>query len=656
MKKNLLIFTLIMPFMAFSQTTPNAKKFGNLSAGGAEKISFNRMATDQTPDSSAKQKGTTSTPAGNGAKRGIVSYNFVKVGSTYYDLQTNASIGRRVLLYPDGKVSVVWTTSTDDVYNLRGTGYNHYDGTNWLTVANPTPRLENVRLGWPSIGVNGTKEWVMGHDAINGGFVMSTNASIGSTSWTSNSPVLTQNNRRPIWGRIMNNGNFFHCIASYSDSTLPGDPRAPKINGVFAPMTYSRSTNGGTVWDIEHSLLPGYDDSRMSSGGGDQYAMDVRDSIVAIITGDLLEDVVVWKSTNNGLTFTKMIIDSFKYAPHNSKKLMLDTPFVADGSMSVLIDPMGKVHAFWGASRVMDDDTTDESYSFFPGTALLAYWSERSNGVSFIAGGGQFDRNKNNTLDISRGNTSILENGQVPTSLKTAGISSVARLGNTSLLHMPSAGMDDKGNIFVTFSFPLEQDVDVNNVNLRDVMIVHSTDTGKTWAEPQDITQMQGTEEEFASISRTVDNFVHVIFQRDVTAGTNLQNNSASDNNHPATVNEILYAAVPVSKILDGSIQTLWNVGIEQFDANKEVFVVSQNFPNPFSNTSEVIIWLNTTSDVNIDIMDVSGQVISTQNYSDLGAGNHALTMNADGLASGIYLYTVRTATHSVTRKMMINN
>jgi len=173
-------------------------------------------------------------------------------------------------------------------------------------------------------------------------------------------------------------------------------------------MTYSRSTDGGVNWDIEHSLLPGYDNSRMSSGGGDQYAMDVKDSIVAIMTGDLLEDVVVWKSTNNGLTFTKMIIDSFEYAPHNSKKLMLDTPFVCDGSMSVLIDPMGKVHAFWGTSRVLDEDTTDDSYSFFPGTALLSYWNENSNTVSLIAGGGQFDRNKNGTLDFSRGNISIL--------------------------------------------------------------------------------------------------------------------------------------------------------------------------------------------------------------------------------------------------------
>ncbi len=655
MKKNLLIFTLIMPFLAFSQK-PNPNKFGNSTAGGPEKISPKQIASDFHTFDSLVQTSTAKNNAGNKRKT-IPYYNFVKVGSTWYDLQTNASMGRRIIVYPGGKVSAVWTTSTDAAYTLRGTGYNHYDLTNWGTVANPTPRIETVRLGWPSIGINGTKEWVMGHDATNGGFLMSTNTSVGSTTWTSGSQILDQPLRRPIWGRIANSGDYFHCIASYADSAMAGEPRAPRINGVFAPMTYSRSTDGGVNWDIQHSLLPGYDDTRFTVGGGDEYSIDVKDSIVAILMGDHLKDVTLWKSTDNGLTFTKTIIDSFKYAPYSAKNLMLDTPFVCDGSVNVLIDNAGMVHAFWGASRVLDEDTTDETYSFFPGTALLSYWNENTKTKAFIAGGAQFDRNQNSLLDFSAGNINILANGQVPQALKNAGISSVARLGNTSVLHMPSAGIDANGNIFVTFSYPLEEDVDPNNVNLRDIMIVHSTDGGNNWEAAQDITQIEGFEEEFASVAKTVDGFVHVLFQKDATAGTNLQNNSTIDNNHPADVNEMMYAAIPVSKILDNSIKTIiGTTGVDRFDANKEVFVVSQNFPNPFDNSSEVIIWLNTTSDVSIEITNISGQVISTQSYTDLGAGNHALMMNGEGLTSGVYFYTVKTATHAVTRKMIVNN
>lgn len=651
MKKKLLIAVLALPFLSMAQGPKNAAQFGNYTVGGAQLLNAQASMTD-SKDSSVK---TTQSSNSSNSKRGIITYDFVKVGSTYYDLQTNASIGRRVLLLPDGTVSVVWTTSEDDAYSKRGTGYNHFDNTNWLTVANPTKRLETVRLGWPSIGLNGSKEWVMGHDAAAGGFVMSTNASIGSTTWTQGSSILSEVGRRPIWGRVANSGNYFHCIASYSDSSAVGDPRAPRINGIFAPMTYSRSTDGGLNWDIEHILLPGYDSSRITSGGGDEYAIDVRDSIVVIVNGDHLKDVAIWKSTNNGNTFTKIIVDSFKYAPYNAKTQMLDTPFVCDGSVDVVIDNNGNAHVFWGVSRIFDEDTTDESYSFFPGTSLLGYWNEIDKTSKFIAGGNQFDRNGNGVIDVSAGNTAALSNGVVPANLKNQGISSVARLGNTSLLHSPSAGLDGDGNIFVTFSFPLEQDLDANNVNLRDIMIVHSTDNGSTWAMPQDVTQTVGFEEEFGAIAKQVNDFVHLIFQMDQTAGTNLQNNSTADNNHPTAVNDIMYAAIPVSKILDGTIETLWNASVTNYDANKEVFVVSQNYPNPFSNNSEVLIWLNSGSDVTIEITNVSGQVVGTQTYSQLNAGNHVLNMNAEGLSAGIYFYTVKTSTHSVTRKMTVN-
>ena len=203
MKKKLLITALVLPFMAFSQSK-DASKFTQMSVGGPQLLS---SKTAGTVDNS-------------------ISYNFVKVGSTYYDLQTNASIGRRVVLHNDGKVSVAWTTSNDATYANRGTGYNHFNLSSWLSVGNPTNRIESVRLGWPSIGVNNGKEWVMGHDAANGGYVMSTNASVGSTSWTQGSSVLTENSLRPLWGRVANSGNYFHCIGTYADSSQPGEPRA----------------------------------------------------------------------------------------------------------------------------------------------------------------------------------------------------------------------------------------------------------------------------------------------------------------------------------------------------------------------------------------------------------------------------------------------
>jgi len=80
-------------------------------------------------------------------------YNFTQIGSTNFDLQTNASVASRIIVYPDGKMSAVWTTCPDvSPFMSRGTGYNHFDGYNWLTppVKN---RLESKRTGWPNIGI-----------------------------------------------------------------------------------------------------------------------------------------------------------------------------------------------------------------------------------------------------------------------------------------------------------------------------------------------------------------------------------------------------------------------------------------------------------------------------------------------------------------------
>ncbi|MDP2176343.1 MAG: T9SS type A sorting domain-containing protein [Bacteroidota bacterium] len=658
MNKKILILSLLVPFWAYSQKSVTSKLNGNSQQISEETtVSKTTVSKDFKIDSTIK---TNPKPINNqfqNFKRNASSYSFVDMGTTFYDLQTNASMGNRINLLPGGKVSVAWTTASDQSFTSRGTGYNHYNGSTWFTPVNPTPRLENTRLGWPSIGLNGNKEWVMAHSAADGGFVLSYNAGIGSQTWSSSSLVLSQPQKRPIWGRIMNSGDIFHCIASYADSSLPGEPRAPYINGVYAPLTYSRSLDGGVTWDKIHTVFDGYDSTRIISGGGDIYAIDVRDSIVAIVTGRLLHDVSVFKSTDNGNTFTKMLADSFKYAPYNAKKLMTDTPFVCDGSLDVLIDNNGNVHAFWGVSRVFDDDTTNELYSFFPGTSLLGYWNEVNKISTFIAGGSQFDRNGNGTYEFSAGNTQSLDaTGRIPQALKNAGISGVARLGNTGVIHMPSAGIDAAGNIYVSFSAPLEQDVDVNNINLRDIMLVHSTDGGNTWSTPQDITQKQGQEEEFASVARKVDDFVHIVFQMDDYAGTNLQSNDAADNNHPVAQNKIMYVAVPTAKILDGSIGQLWDgVNVKNVNANKEVFIVSQNQPNPFSSLSEVIIWLNEETNLTVEITNINGQVIKTNNLGQMNAGNHSLTLDANGLSAGIYFYTIKTATHSVTRKMSVN-
>jgi len=559
-------------------------------------------------------------------------------------------VRNRVLLHSDGTVSATWTTSADEgsiTFPNRGSGYNHYNKTNWGTVK--ADRIETTRLGWPSIGVlsNGS-EWIMAHDAAQGGFVLSKNGGKGQTNWTANA-VLKENNLRPLWGRAASSGNYIHAIYTYADSSQPGEPRAPTRNGVLAPMVYSRSSNGGTSWDKQAIMLPGFDTTRITNGGGDQYAITCRDSIVAIIFGGLADDVSVWKSTNNGDSWTKMIADSFKYAPYKSTKLMLDTPFTNDGTVQVLIDNKGKVHAFWGGSRMLDDDITDQSFSFFPGYQFIGYWNEVSKTSQIIASGGAYDRDGVDINSLSAATTAFLSSGQVPTNLNT-----VARLGNTSAMRQPSPGIDAAGNIYVTFSVPVEGDVSDLDANYRDIGVVYSTDGGTTWADEQNLTQTMLVEDDFASISPTADDFVHMVWQRDGIPGTNLQNNSTSSNNHEPVKNQIMYAAIPTAKILSDAIGHQWGLGVQKVNQSAEVFIVSQNYPNPFSDKSNVMVYMDEPGKLQVDILTLDGKIVRSSSQKLVSRGNHVIELDGKGLNTGMYLYRFTAGKNVVTKKLTI--
>jgi hypothetical protein len=643
-KKILLSLVMAVPFIALSQdsekqslTDPNVSPV---------RISANYTVTEY--DANISRAEYKSPVTRDVYSRRWIPMSFIKIGNTKYDLQTNASIGRRIQLHSDGTVSAVFTTAPDNQFTNRGTGYNYYDGTNWSPVNGQSTRIEDQRTGWPSIGIlsNGN-EITMGHSAANGGWVVATNDGKGSSNWSSSPLRVSQTGARPIWGRMAVSGDYVYLISNYADSSNAGEPRAPVVNGVNGPMTFSRSTDGGATWPIKHTTLPGFDSSRMTNGNPDGYAIDARDSFVAIIFGDLTDDVSVWKSSDYGTTFTKIIADTFKYAPYSVDSLMLDTPFVSDGTYDILLDANGKIHAWWGLTRVLDEDISDESFTFYPAFRNLVYWNETTP-ANIIASGTDFDRDGDGNLSIQAGTYNALQGGNIPT-----GLISVARLGNSAVLHMPSAGIADDGTIFVSYSLPMENDIDPNNINLRDICITYSEDGGATWAKSQNVTQRSLWEDEFACVAKTVNDYVHMVFQSDQLPGTNLQSNSSSANNHPVAENgnDIYYAAIPVSVLKAGQIGTVGTI-----DVNKtaEVFVVSQNQPNPFNDVTKVITYLDNSSDVTLTITNTMGQVVKVQNYSSLNKGNHELFITADDMTAGIYFYTITAGKNSITKRMIV--
>jgi hypothetical protein len=76
-------------------------------------------------------------------------------------------------------------------------------------------------------------------------------------------------------------------------------------------------------------------------------------------------------------------------------------------------------------------------------------------------------------------------------------------------------------------------------------------------------------------------------------------------------------------------------------------------YPNPASDVLAVLVSLESSQDVTIDVVDVLGKTVASYNYNNVAVGASKVNLDIAGLASGVYFANVRTATGSVSRKFV---
>ena len=83
-------------------------------------------------------------------------------------------------------------------------------------------------------------------------------------------------------------------------------------------------------------------------------------------------------------------------------------------------------------------------------------------------------------------------------------------------------------------------------------------------------------------------------------------------------------------------------------------FEVSQNYPNPFNPITQIKYQLPKATKVNMDIYNLNGNKVRSLVNTRQQAGYYIINFNANGLASGVYLYTISTENNHVTNKMVL--
>ncbi len=83
-------------------------------------------------------------------------------------------------------------------------------------------------------------------------------------------------------------------------------------------------------------------------------------------------------------------------------------------------------------------------------------------------------------------------------------------------------------------------------------------------------------------------------------------------------------------------------------------YLIYQNYPNPFNPTTTIKYALPKAGTVKLEVFNLLGQKVATLVNSRKAAGNHHISFNGSGLASGVYYYRLETGRFVRIRKMVL--
>ncbi len=458
-----------------------------------------------------------------------------EIGQTLYDLQTNATIGARVIADEYG-VSAVWTRGMQPTtFPDRGTGYNHLDPISNAWAPMPSSRIESFRTGWPSLvhTADGT-EWVFAH---NGSGIQSLKRDlINGGAWQEMGTVPTTAPESILWNRACAGGLDGNTIHMVTSTTYNG----VTINGLDQQILYYRSQDAGSTWDIVDMTFEGMVPP-MWGFAGDSYAMSANGNTVAVaIFGDF-QDSYVWISNDNGDTWTRYVCNDF---PIDNYQIDSGTDVNGDGvedritststSGSVNVDDNGVVHVSFATMDYIDPvNVYDNNFSYYRTSGVIKYWNSANAGVPLFAGD-----------DL------LLTAGVAPNMIEGVNINwtDMAAYGNGGLVNHPSIVLGDNGDIFILYD-AIKDGSQENGIFRRHLFMVKSTDGGLTWTEPTDVSpNIDGInwEYNYACAAPVVyDGKVHMTAQRDLVPGFSTNAPSAADYN----MNSIVYVAIDAENL-----------------------------------------------------------------------------------------------------------
>jgi hypothetical protein len=596
----------------------------------------------------------------------------VEILHTRYDLPTNTALSNRIWAWQDGTIAAVTTYGWDEpagaAFPDRGTGYNYFDGTDWMDI--PSARVETERTGWPSVAPLGnTGEIIVSHQSATAPLLLNKRETKGTGDWMQ-STLEGPPGHMYLWPRMAasgENNEYTHLFAL----TPPEANGGALYLGQDGALLYNRSSDGGETWDIEHFLIEGIGAEYYANISGDAYSIATRGSTIAVVSGNSwINDLFMLKSTDNGATWEKTVlwehpIPFFDY----TTTVLDDTLFCPGDAYEVAIDANGMCHVVFNVTRILQEAATPNGeYSIFPMYDGITYWNETMEAPipepDDVPGWVQEPQYWTLNPDILYDNDVLIGysqdvngNGQLDFVDVPSGEFPFADYSYRwyGLSFHPTLTITDNGIIAVAYSSVTEGYANpAETKNYRRIWARVSPDLGTTWGEFYDI-QLgnifhdfdESIFPQFAPNSSVDDDYFHLLYNADETPGLFLNSVGANPNMEQSepTTNRIIYNKLAKSEI----------VGINEPVKKLSKINISQNYPNPATGATEVTVDLNEPADVSLELFNMTGQKVLDIPARTMQAGTQHMSFDVSAFTPGVYFYTVTAGNEKATRKMIVN-
>ena len=98
---------------------------------------------------------------------------------------------------------------------------------------------------------------------------------------------------------------------------------------------------------------------------------------------------------------------------------------------------------------------------------------------------------------------------------------------------------------------------------------------------------------------------------------------------------------------------------VDEGRAVPEAFVLQQNYPNPFNPATVIRFQLPVFSEVTLSLYNLRGQLVRRLVAGEMPAGEHSVVWDGSNdagarVASGVYVYVMKTATFTAARKLLL--